>query len=133
MMLKYLTRSLLGIIVAIFLLLPAVHAESTHSQVWIYDRNGKLLKHYTHAKNKKKVHEINVAVGDAGGTAEKSANFYPKKPKNVPVKYTYELTDYHQKSKAVIYANREMYVHAHGIVVKVKLNRHQYRVLTDVD
>lgn len=124
---------LLSIVVFSLALVPSVHAETVHSQVWIYNSDHKLIKHYTHAKNKQKVHQINTIIGDAGGTAEDSSHLFPKRPKKASVKRIYKLTDYRKKTTVTIYANKTMYIGTTGInMVKVKLTNSQYKTLIKI-
>lgn len=107
-------------------------AESKNSQVWIYNANNKLIKHYTYAKNRQKVHVINTTIGNAGGNADDASKVFPKLPQNASIKRIYKLTDYRKKSTATIYSNKDMYIDAGGIRVKVKLTNSQYKTLTEI-
>lgn len=129
---KQISLLLISIMVFSLAMIPNAHAESKHSQVWIYNNQKQLIKHYTHAKNKQKVHEINTIIGNAGGTADDTSNLFPKPPKNASVKRIYKLTDYRQKSTATVYSNKTMYIKARIVTVKVKLNDSQYKTLTEI-
>lgn len=113
-------------------LFSTAHAESKNSQVWIYNADNELIKHYTYAKSKQKVHVINTIIGDAGGTADDTSNLFPKLPQNATIKRIYKLTDYRKKDTVTIYSNNEMYINADGIRVKVKLTNSQYKTLTEI-
>lgn len=113
-------------------LFSTVHAESKNSQVWVYNANKKLIKHYTYAKDRQKVHVINTTIGDAGGNADDVSKVFSKLPKSASIKRIYKLTDYRKKSTATIYSNKDMYIDADGIRVKVKLTNSQYKTLTEI-
>ena len=62
-------------------LFSTARAESKNSQVWIYNANNKLIKHYTYSKNGQKVHIINTTIGNAGGNANDASKVFLNCPK----------------------------------------------------
>lgn len=120
--------------IILFSLLPmsSTHAESSNSQIWVYNSNNKLISHYTYSQDQQKVHKINTIIGQAGENADESSKVFPKMPQSTSVKRVYKLTDYRKKSTVTIYSNKTMFIDATGILVKVKLTPSQYKTLTEI-